>query len=145
MPSDSVAAQLNAQPDITCDEAISVVKDTLRFTFCYEDDHYTDGVLADTGRMLAQGFERVDRRNTWADDLYRGINSRWRDSDTGLVFEVQFHTEASYEAKQLAHVAYERLRDPNTTRQETRELEILQRGVTECVRVPQGALDIEDY
>jgi hypothetical protein len=61
------------------------------------------------------------------------------------VFEVQFHTDSSYEAKQLTHVAYERLRDPNTTRPEKRELETLQRNVTECVSIPRGALDIQDH
>jgi hypothetical protein len=142
---DKIAARYDARPGITCSEAISTIKDTLRFTFCYSDDHYANGVQTDTDRMLAKGFERVDRRNTWSDDLYRGINSRWRDSDTGLVFEVQFHTEASYEAKQLTHVAYERLRDPKTTRAERRELEALQRNVTGCVGIPPGALDIENY
>jgi len=142
---DKVAARLDARPGMTCSEVIDAVKDTLRFTFCYPDDHYTDGVRADTDRLLARGFERVDRRDTWADDVYRGINSRWREPDTGLMFEVQFHTEASYEAKQLTHVAYERLRDPNTTRAERRELEALQRNVTRAVNIPPGALDIEDY
>jgi hypothetical protein len=142
---EKVAAQLNAQSDVTCSEAITLVKDTLRFTFCYEDDHYFDGVNTDTDRMLACGFERIERRNTWADELYKGINSRWRDPGTGLVFEVQFHAGSSYEVKQLTHVAYERLRDLNTTRQEKRELEALQRSVTECIRVPRGASDIEDY
>jgi hypothetical protein len=142
---DKIAAQLQAQPDIGCNEAISAVKDTLRFTFCYQDDHYAEGVLADTDRMLACGFERVERRSTWTDMLYKGINSRWREPCTGLVFEVQFHTESSYEAKQLNHVAYERLRDPNTTRPEKRELEALQRNVTKCIQIPRGATDIRDY
>jgi len=142
---DKVAAQLEVQPDLVSSEALSTLKDTLRFTFCYQNDHYTDGVLADADRLQAQGFERVGWRNTWADDLYRGINSWWRDPDTGLIFEVQFHTDASYEAKQLTHLAYERLRDPNTTRAEKRELEALQRGVTESVSIPSSALGIEGY
>ena len=142
---DKIAARLDALPAITCSEAAAAVKDVLRFTFCYPDGDYADSVLADTDRMLAHGFERVDRRNTWANDLYRGINSRWREPDTGLVFEVQFHTETSYEAKQLSHAAYERLRDPNTTRAEKRDLEALQGDVTACVDIPPGALDIKDY
>jgi hypothetical protein len=141
---DKIADQLDAQPGITCSEAIGVMKDTLRFTLCYPADHYTDGVLADTDRMLVRGFERVDQRNTWAGDLYRGINSRWREPETGLMFEVQFHTETSYEAKQLTHAAYERVRDPNTTRAEKRDLEALQRDIAGCVDIPSGALDIED-
>jgi hypothetical protein len=142
---DKIAAQLNAQPDIACSDAISTVKDALRFTFCYKDDRYADGVHADTDRMLTYGFERIEQRNTWADELYRGINSRWCEPTSGQVFEVQFHTDSSYEAKQLTHVAYERLRDPNTIRPQKRELETLQRNVTECVSIPRGALDIQDH
>ena len=33
-----------------------------------------------------------------------------REPETGQRFEVQFHTRASFEAKQLTHAAYERLR-----------------------------------
>jgi hypothetical protein len=139
---DKVAAQLDAQPDLTPGEAIRAMKDTLRFTFCYPDDRYSDGVLADTDRLLAQGFRRVDERNTWDNDLYRGINSWWCEPGTDLVFEIQFHSGTSYEAKQLTHIAYERLRDPNTTAGEKRELEALQRDVGECVNIPPGSVDI---
>ena len=41
---------------------------------------------------------------------YKGINSQWIEPDSGQRFEVQFHTRISFEAKQLTHPAYERLR-----------------------------------
>jgi hypothetical protein len=58
----------------------------------------------------------VDRRNSWANEEYKGINSRWRVPNTGQLFEVQFHTQVSFEAKEETHWAYEKLRDPATTR-----------------------------
>ena len=52
----------------------------------------------------------------WSDDKYKGINSQWIEPDSGQRFEVQFHTRISFEAKQLTHHAYERLRTPHQAR-----------------------------
>ena len=60
----------------TVDEAFGLVKDAIRYTFCYPDDRYTDGVYADCERLEDAGFERYDRRNSWEQAEYKGINSR---------------------------------------------------------------------
>jgi hypothetical protein len=129
----------------TAREAMSMIKDAIRYTFAYRAEGYADGVRADLARMEAKGFMQVERRNSWTDDQYKGINSRWREPATGQLFEVQFHTKASFEAKQLTHKAYERVRDPQTTRRELRELRSFQRGVCERIPLPPGAADIPDY
>jgi hypothetical protein len=126
-------------------EAIATLKDTVRFTFRYAEQGYAAGVYADIERMESRGFDQVERKNSWTDPYYKGINSRWREPETGLTFEVQFHTRNSFDAKQLTHVAYERLRNPRTTREERRELEDLQHEVTEKVEHPPGATEIPDY
>jgi hypothetical protein len=141
---DKVAEQME-EKGRTAHEAVSMVKDAIRFTFAYREELYTDGVRADFRRMQDSGFEHVERRNSWTDDQYKGINSRWREPVTGQMFEVQFHTAISFEAKQITHRAYERVRDPNTSRAELRELRSFQRGVCENVPVPSGAADIPDY
>ena len=66
----------------------------------------------DIGRLNDQGFVLQKLRNYWSDDKYNGINSQWIEPDSGQRFEVQFHTSISFEAKQLTHLAYERLRTP---------------------------------
>ena len=71
---------------------------------------YTQGVWADIGRLKDQGFQLHSLWNAWSKDQYKGINSQWIDPDSGQRFEVQFHTRISFEAKQLTHDAYERLR-----------------------------------
>ena len=63
-----------------------------------------------SGRLKDQGFELHKLRNSWSDDKYKGVNSQWIEPDSGQRFEVQFHTRISYEAKQLTHDAYEKLR-----------------------------------
>jgi hypothetical protein len=129
----------------TPQEALGNVKDAIRFTFVYPEERYSAGVLADCERLQASGFDRFDRVNSWPEEQYKGINSRWRESDSGQLFEVQFHTRASFEAKQLTHGAYERLRNPVTSDAEREELEDFQRAVSAEIPIPPGAAGIEDY
>ena len=129
----------------TPEEALGNVKDAIRFTFVYPEERYSAGVLADCERLQASGFERFDRVNSWPEEQYKGINSRWRESDSGRLFEVQFHTRASFEAKQLTHGAYERLRSPVTSDVEREELEDYQCAVSAKIPIPPGATDIEGY
>jgi hypothetical protein len=129
----------------TVDEAFGLVKDAIRYTFCYPDDRYTDGVIADCERLEDAGFERYDRRNSWEQAEYKGINSRWQVPGSGQIFEVQFHTQASLDAKEETHWAYERLRSLPEDDGEVRELHAYQREVTSKVPIPPGALEIPDY
>ncbi len=84
-------------------------------------------------------------KNSWSGEEYKGINSQWLEPDTGQRFEVQFHTRASFEAKQLTHNAYERLRTKRADKFEELVLEAFQAKVSAQVPVPPGAVDIPDY
>ncbi len=129
----------------TLDEALSSVKDAIRYTFAYEEDSYADGVRADLHRMESRGFEKVEVRNSWTTDQYKGINSRWREPAAGLLVEVQFHTRISFEAKQLTHEAYERLRTKQASELEELALEAFQKKVSDAIPIPPGVIDIPDY
>jgi hypothetical protein len=129
----------------TPEQALANVKDPVRYTFQYSETAYADAVSADIGRLKERGFEQVELRNSWTDSHYRGINSRWREPVSGQLFEVQFHTKTSYEAKQLSHVAYERLRNPSTLDPERDELEALQEGVCKLIPIPRNATGIPDF
>jgi hypothetical protein len=142
---EKVTNWMKAQPDLTPDDAFGLVKDAMRYTFQYADERYAEGVYADCVRLEAAGFQRGDRQNTWEDDQYKGINSRWREPESGLLFEVQFHTRASFEAKQKTHGAYERIRDTSTPAAEVRQLRAYQRESCAKVPIPPGATEIPDY
>jgi hypothetical protein len=129
----------------TPEEALATVKDAIRFTFCYSEEGYSSGVLEDCVRLLDRGLQPFDRVNSWEAEEYKGINSRWREPESGLLFEVQFHTRASFEAKQLTHAAYERLRNPVTSDNERDELQEFQRKVCAAIPIPPDVTDIEDY
>jgi hypothetical protein len=129
----------------TAGQALATIKDAIRYTFCYDDDHYADGVGRDCARLESAGFEPVERRNSWTNEEYKGINSRWRVPDADQLFEVQFHTRASFEAKQETHWAYEKLRDPATSKAEQEVMSAYQCKITARVPIPPGATGIPDY
>jgi hypothetical protein len=131
--------------DFSPEEAIADVSDAIRYTFQYRENSYTQGVWADIGLLKAQDFELHKLWNAWSDEKYKGINSQWIEPDTGQRFEVQFHTRISFEAKQLTHDAYERLRTHQADKFEQIVLEAFERKVAAEVPVPPGAADIPDY
>jgi hypothetical protein len=130
---------------ITAEEAVSDVSDAIRYTFQYRESRYTQGVWMDIERLKGQGFELHKLKNSWSSEEYKGINSQWIDPDTGQLFEVQFHTRISFEAKQLTHDAYERLRTQPDDELEKMVLKAFQRKVSAEVPVPHGTLGIPDY
>jgi hypothetical protein len=129
----------------TVDQAFAMVKDAIRYTFCYPEEQYAQGVHADCDRIESAGFERVDRRNLWAGEEYKGVNSRWRVPERGQLFEVQFHTQASLDAKEETHGAYEQIRSPPDDDAEVDKLHAYQREVTAKIPTPPDAPGIPDY
>jgi len=142
---EKLAASLEEQPDLSPEEALVSVKDTIRYTFQYAEEGYFEGVHADIDRLKVEGYELVDIRNSWASEEYKGVNSRWRVAESGQLFEVQFHTGISFEAKQLTHEAYERVRRPSVTKPEQDELVQFQRRVNSYVPYPHRVLDIPHH
>jgi hypothetical protein len=127
-------------------DAIASIPDAIRFTLRYDDEtRYADGVRADIVRMKEQGFELSTLKNLWSADQYKGINSQWIEPESGQRLELQFHTRISFEAKQITHAAYERLRSGKPDPFEHMVLEAFQAKVTAAVPIPPGAADIPDY
>ena len=142
---DKVSAELATNSDADVYEVVTSVHDGVRYTLQYDNTEYTNEVYSDIDRMKDQGFELTRLKNLWNDAEYKGINSQWYDSQTGQAFEMQFHTPESFEAKQITHKAYERIRDPLTTAKESSELRDYQREVSSRIPIPIGAPDIPEY
>jgi hypothetical protein len=130
--------------DRSPEDAVSLISDAIRYTLQYRESRYTQGVWADIERLKEHGFELHKVKNFWSDEQYKGINSQWIEPDTGQRFEVQFHTRISYEAKQLTHDAYKRLRTHQADKFEELVLEAFQKKVAADVPAPPGAADIPD-
>jgi hypothetical protein len=141
---EKVEDYLKSNAEMSTNQAFTKVKDAIRYTFQYSEDRYTEGVLTDVERLKDQ-FEVVDVRNSWSDAEYKGVNSRWRVSENGQVFEVQFHTAASLQAKEVTHWAYEKIRSPETSKQQRNDLQEYQRRVAAGIPVPPNADEIPNY
>ena len=126
-------------------EAVSLVPDAIRYTLQYRETRYTQGVRDDIERLKGQGFELHKLKNSWSAEDYKGINTQWIERGTGQRFEVQFHTRISFEAKQLTHLAYERLRTQQADEFEKMVLKAFQQKVSAEVPVPPHAAAIPDY
>lgn len=146
---EKVADEIRSTPGTTATQALALVPDAVRFTYLYSEAAYTAGTRIDAERLEARGFVQVERRNTWTSDQYKGINARWREPESDVIFEVQFHTRASFEAKELTHKAYERIRTmteetPEADR-EVVELKEFQREVNAKIPIPPDVTDYENY
>jgi len=124
---------------------VASIPDGVRYTILFDFDYYTAGVETGRARLEDAGYEHIETKPSWDSDQYKGINSQWREPASGVRFEVQFHTEESWDAKQKTHAAYAKTKAPETSVAEVERLRAYQRHVTAEVRVPTGALGIEPY
>ncbi len=99
------------RPGIQPREALAQIADVVRFTFTYNESAICRRACGRTwsdskspGSLKSNGATRGRR------EQYKGINTQWLEPNSGVRFEVQFHTQASLEAKELTHEAYERIR-----------------------------------
>jgi hypothetical protein len=142
---EKVAEALQRRPDSTAEESVQNINDVVRYTVQLDRDNYTSGHRQVTEELQKRGYEMFYSKNHWKDLEYKGINTRWLAPD-GQKFELQFHTPESYHAKQeVTHEAYERIRNPMTTRVELAELKGFQQEVSKWIPVPDGATDIANY
>jgi hypothetical protein len=132
-------------PDKSAEELALEVHDGIRYAFIFDAEHYADGTLQAHSRFKGNGFDLEVRRNCWQSREYKGINSRWRDPAHDLVFEVQFHTAASWEVSERAHSLYEAITDPATPPEERARLRSIYAGMSAAVPVPRGCGNIPDY
>ena len=145
---DKVAAAREDAPEAKLDRLIENIHDAIRYTLQYDEASYAQGVRGDVEIMKGKGLQLLRLKNLWSGSEYKGINSQWLHRETNQNFELQFHTLASFEAKQVTHGAYERLRSLHTTDTQSAEdgkLHEYQREVCARIPIPPGSLDIPDY
>ena len=132
-------------PDKPYDELAHEIHDAIRYTFVFPVEGYTDGMWDSHRKVESAGYELEVRRNSWTSEEYKGVTTRWLDPVSRQLFEIQFHTQESWEAKQRTHQTYERIKDPRTPADELRRLREYQKQISQAVELPPGAQDIPDY
>lgn len=143
---EKAAEKVEHEPGKSIDTAMHQVSDAIRYTFCFEPEHYSEGYLDVKCRLEQREYQMIYCKNHWQEDSgYKGINTRWV-TPGGQRFEIQFHTAESFDAKQHAtHWSYERLRNPLTNDAERMELRSYQREVSSWISLPEGVSTIENY
>ncbi len=139
------ARLIERYPGADPNELLSGIHDGVRYTFIFDFEHYTEGVELSQGRLADAGYDHIETKPSWASDEYKGVNSRWREPSTGVTFEVQFHTQESWDAKQKTHEAYEKIQARGTSIEDMERLRAYQRAICADVRIPPGALEIQPY
>ncbi|WP_433343752.1 ATP nucleotide 3'-pyrophosphokinase [Streptomyces sp. CA-253872] len=135
-----VAGKLAEEPGNDVDAVLDGITDAVRYTLQWDDDSYASGVTRASGALADWRNESTKWSNTWGRaNGYKGLNTGWRASRSGQLFEVQFHTAASKHAQEATHTLYEEQRLPSTSPARKRELQREQDALFAAVPVPPGA------
>ena len=132
-----------AGSDVSVSGVLANVKDSIRYTATVPHDGFASTVRSSLDDMIDAGYQPYgDFKNSWGREGYQGINSTWFDPVSGRVFEVQFHTEASFAAKMETHDLYELERLPGQSPEVVEDLRAQQQEIFDRVETPQGAADL---
>jgi len=142
---EKLGESIRDEPDKPLKEHVDDVHDGIRYTFLFDEDKYVPALGSLTDILKARGFELGVRRNTWGNEEYKGVNTRWQDHGSGCRFEVQFHTQDSWEAKQATHDSYMLTQDVRTPTAERERLRDYQREISSRLSLPAGWQTITDY
>lgn len=138
----TVTANLNFQ---TIVEASETINDALRYTFILLVEDYVN-CFEQTIEILRQSnYDIPDNRiwNAWKniggkfDKGYRGINISVIYSQK-QTFELQFHTDESYELKTEMHDLYKKSRKKETSVERRREIKRISLEKAGKIQIPDG-------
>jgi hypothetical protein len=141
---EKVAERLAAEPRRDVIEIAESASDTLRYTYRALKDKYVPEYERIIAELKDRGYELIFVCNCWANPEYKGINTRWRTRE-GQLFEVQFHTLESFEARELTYRAYQRIRNPRTPGRAVAEFKEFLREVSAEIPIPDGAAAISEF
>jgi hypothetical protein len=142
---EKLAKMMGTEPDRPISDLATEIHDGIRYTYVLSFELYSSDVDKARQLLRAEGYELVAFKPSWTGDEYKGINSQWREPASGQFFEVQFHTQDSWEAKQKTHAAYEKIESPETAAADRVKLREYQRDISAQIPIPPGALDFVPY
>lgn len=142
---EKLAKLIDRYPDQASDKLASAIHDGIRYTFVFPTAEYASRVANAVQRLNDAGYDLRLSKPSWDADDYRGVNSRWCDPEHKVLFEVQFHTPESWEAKQRTHDIYEKLCNTRITPVERKQLEEEQGRIVAAIPVPPSADNISYY
>ncbi len=124
-------------------DADSNIGDSLRYTMIAGEDNYCNVVQNTLDELQSQGYKVIKYKNTWDNDVYKGINVNLETPD-GKMFELQFHTKSSFYTKEtLNHQYYEIARSKTATDAEIEAANSIMKQNTSTIPIPDGVIDFQ--
>jgi hypothetical protein len=142
---EKLAKLIERYPGQSPESLTTQIHDGIRYTFLSDADNYVLGVWELTDRLQEDSYELHVQINNWGHEEYKGVNTRWRDPDSDLLFEIQVHTPESLEAKEQTHDAYKTINDIRTPVAEVELLRRYQMRISEQIPHPPGWDSISKY
>jgi hypothetical protein len=136
---------LRRHPDRRPELVARRVPGAISFSFIFEAEHYADGIRIVQEALEVQGFQLQARKNSWSSLVNRCVFTVWRDPLNDLPFEVQFHTPASVEARQLARTSAALIRDPRIPPAEAANLQSDLASTWAALPSPPRNAEISDF
>ena len=125
----------------TSEQAAFRVKDALRYVFVINDEAQFSRDAEEVLKALERhpDLERQTLHNTFTSGaIYKGINVTYRHSKSGMQFELQLHTAASFHAKKRNHAAYRKEMEEGIAEEERMALRASQQEISDLVPLPTG-------
>ncbi|MEU6248628.1 hypothetical protein [Glycomyces sp. NPDC047010] len=146
---EKIARIQRRNPDATADDAIADINDSVRYTMGHPEDKYTDGVKEAQKTLKEAGFEPDPKQYKYKwnqDGKYQGINTTWRDPETGTQFEVQHHTDRSFWAKdEGTHDLYDQMKVLDDGDPRKAALDAEQKKIFNEVPHPNNVQDLKTF
>ena len=136
---------LGRHPDRRPELVARRVPGAISYSFIFEAEQYADGIRLVQEALEVQGFQLQARKNSWSSLVNRCVFTVWRDPLNDLPFEVQFHTPASVEARQLARTSAALIRDPRIPSAEAANLQSDLASTWAALPSPPGNAEISDF
>lgn len=125
------------------------INDAVRYTAILPDDTFVSKYKGIKSAMKKKGYTEIKCKNYFQEYRLGNVNHKsvqcsYKDKD-GYIFEMQFHTKASQNAKDKKVPLYEEARDPNTSEARRSELIKQMRKLADNVYDPPGIDRIKSY
>lgn len=134
---------------ISIAEAAQGLKDAVRYTALSDDDNFVNAYNTIKKTLQDKGYEEVRCRNYF--DEYRKGNVKHKSvqsvfkSPSDYIFELQFQTPSSQNAKDKKVPIYEERRKPNVPLSRQKELERMMEELAENVSTPKDIYSIKSH
>lgn len=118
---------------------ITEMKDIVRYTGVSSCEKLTKSVISILSDFKRMGYRILEIKNTWLDKnaVYKGIGV-FLISPIGQIFEIQFHTEESYQVKNETHSLYETRRTIPDNDPLAIEIDNVMRKLSSELKAPKG-------